>query len=193
MALGVKMVWLRKSKRSTMRSLATLSALLAAKEDEIRPLPGRVSFAAQSIAANCENVQIAGGVEHMHHIPMEAGFDLSPRFQYFNSIATQMMGLTAENVAEQWDVSREEMDRFAQRSQERAVEAQRSGFFAREITPYVKEDGTVVEVDDGPRADSTLERLTSLSPAFKEGGRVTAVDKAQFRAHAPEINVLSVA
>ena len=84
------------------------------------------------------------------------------------------MGLTAENVAEQWDVSREEMDRFAQRSQERAVEAQRSGFFAREITPYPKDDGTVVTADDGPRPDSTLERLASLGPAFKESGRVTA-------------------
>ena len=64
------------------------------------------------------------------------------------------MGLTAENVAERWDVSREDMDRFAQRSQERAVAAQDSGFFAREITPW---DG--VAADDGPRRGSTLEKL----------------------------------
>jgi acetyl-CoA C-acetyltransferase len=79
------------------------------------------------------------------------------------------MGLTAENVAERWDVSREDMDRFAQRSQERAVAAQDSGFFAREITPY---DG--VELDDGPRRASTLEKLGELEPAFKPGGKVTA-------------------
>src|SRR5437764_7819935 len=79
------------------------------------------------------------------------------------------MGLTAENVAERWDVSRDDMDRFAQQSQERAVAAQDSGFFAREITPY---DG--VAADDGPRRSSTLEKLAALEPAFKPGGRVTA-------------------
>jgi acetyl-CoA C-acetyltransferase len=84
------------------------------------------------------------------------------------------MGLTAENVAERWDVSREDMDLFAQRSQERAVAAQRDGFFDREATPYEKADGTVVAADDGPRPDSTLERLAALEPAFKPGGRVTA-------------------
>src|SRR6185295_16666196 len=71
------------------------------------------------------------------------------------------MGLTAENVAERWDVSREDMDRFAQQSQERAVAAQQSGFFEREISPW---DG--VAKDDGPRPDSTLEKLSQLEPAF---------------------------
>jgi acetyl-CoA C-acetyltransferase len=79
------------------------------------------------------------------------------------------MGLTAENVAERWDVAREDMDRFAQRSQERAVAAQDSGFFAREITAW---DG--VSADDGPRRGSTVEALAALEPAFKPGGKVTA-------------------
>src|ERR671938_1502570 len=79
------------------------------------------------------------------------------------------MGLTAENVAERWDVSRDDMDRFAQQSQERAVAAQDSGFFEREITPW---DG--VAKDDGPRRESTLEGLAQLQPAFKPGGKVTA-------------------
>jgi acetyl-CoA C-acetyltransferase len=79
------------------------------------------------------------------------------------------MGLTAENVAERWNVSREDMDRYAQRSQERAVAAQDSGFFAREITPW---NGAAV--DDGPRRESTLEKLAELEPAFKPGGKVTA-------------------
>ena len=84
------------------------------------------------------------------------------------------MGLTAENVAERWDVSREDMDAFAQRSQERAVAAQSSGFAERELTPYTKEDGTVVAADDGPRPTSTLEKLAALEPAFVPGGKVTA-------------------
>src|SRR5918993_1176854 len=84
------------------------------------------------------------------------------------------MGLTAENVAERYDVSRDDMDRFAQRSQERAVAAQSSGFFERELTPYPKEDGTVVSADDGPRPSSTFEKLQELEPAFLPGGKVTA-------------------
>src|SRR5688572_6249098 len=58
-----------------------------------------INQASQSIAAGCEDIQIAGGVEHMHHIPMEAGFDPSPRYSYLHSTATLNMGLTAENLA----------------------------------------------------------------------------------------------
>jgi acetyl-CoA C-acetyltransferase len=96
------------------------------------------------------------------------------------------MGLTAENVAERWDVSREEMDRYAQRSQERAVAAQDSGFFAREVAPW---DG--VAADDGPRRDSTLEKLGSLEPAFKPGGRVTAGNSCPLNDGAATIVVMS--
>jgi acetyl-CoA C-acetyltransferase len=97
------------------------------------------------------------------------------------------MGLTAENVAERWNVSREEMDRFAQRSQERAVAAQDSGFFAREITPYAG-----VEVDDGPRRSSTLEKLAALEPAFKpNGGKVTAGNSCPLNDGAAAVVVMS--
>ncbi|HVU77513.1 MAG TPA: acetyl-CoA C-acyltransferase [Gaiellaceae bacterium] len=96
------------------------------------------------------------------------------------------MGLTAENVAERWDVSREDMDRFAQQSQERAVAAQQSGFFAREITPYQG-----VEVDDGPRASSTLEKLASLEPVFKPGGKVTAGNSCPLNDGAAAVVVMS--
>ena len=85
------------------------------------------------------------------------------------------MGMTAENVADAYDVSRERMDRFAQQSQERAVAAQSNGVFDREIVPFTKGDGTVVSKDDGPRASSTYEKLAELKPVFRpEGGRVTA-------------------
>ena len=96
------------------------------------------------------------------------------------------MGLTAENVAERWDVSREDMDRFAQQSQERAVAAQESGFFEREITPW---DG--VAKDDGPRASSTLEKLQSLEPVFKPGGRVTAGNSCPLNDGAAAVVVMS--
>jgi acetyl-CoA C-acetyltransferase len=84
------------------------------------------------------------------------------------------MGITAENVAERYGVSREEMDRFAQRSHERAVAARAAGVLAREIAPFKLADGTVVSDDEGPRPDSSLERLTALKPAFREDGTVTA-------------------
>ena len=98
------------------------------------------------------------------------------------------MGLTAENVAERWDVSREDMDRFAQRSQERAVAAQESGFFDREVTPY---EG--VARDDGPRASSTYEKLAALEPAFKPGGKVTAGNACPLNDGAAAVVVMSEA
>src|SRR6516225_9813231 len=67
-----------------------------------------INQAAQSIAANCEDVQIAGGVEHMHHFPLEAGFDASPRLYYLHSQATLNMGLTAENLALKYKIGRKE-------------------------------------------------------------------------------------
>jgi acetyl-CoA C-acetyltransferase len=96
------------------------------------------------------------------------------------------MGLTAENVAERWDVSREDMDRYAQRSQERAVAAQESGFFAREITPW-----NGVAADDGPRKESTIEKLAELEPAFKPGGKVTAGNSCPLNDGAAAVVVLS--
>src|SRR2546421_5904856 len=84
------------------------------------------------------------------------------------------MGMTAENVVEKFGVKREDMDRFAKLSQDRAVAAQNNGVFDREITPVTKDDGTVVAKDDGPRADTTLEKLASLQPSFKPDGSVTA-------------------
>jgi acetyl-CoA C-acetyltransferase len=83
------------------------------------------------------------------------------------------MGLTAVNVANRYGVKREDMDKFAQRSQELAVKSQEDGYFDREIVPVTLPDGTVVAKDDGPRASSTLEKLAELPEAFGGGG-VTA-------------------
>ena len=84
------------------------------------------------------------------------------------------MGETAENVADKYGVTREEMDRYALQSHMRAVTATKDGIFAREIIPVPLSSGVTMTKDDGPRPDTTLERLASLRPVFRENGRVTA-------------------
>ncbi|MFN2616820.1 MAG: acetyl-CoA C-acyltransferase [Thermoleophilaceae bacterium] len=100
------------------------------------------------------------------------------------------MGMTAENVAEKYEVSRSDMDKYAQRSQELAVQSQENGFFDREIVP-VPVNGDQVAKDDGPRASSTLEKLASLDPAFKEDGKVTAGNSCPLNDGAAAVLVMS--
>ena len=101
------------------------------------------------------------------------------------------MGQTAENVVEQEGVSRLEMDEFAVRSQELAVQHQENGFFSREIIPVTLPDGTVISKDDGPRAGTTLEKLSSLAPVFREGGSVTAGNACPLNDGAAAVVVMS--
>jgi acetyl-CoA C-acetyltransferase len=101
------------------------------------------------------------------------------------------MGLTAENVADRYEVSRADMDKYAQRSQELAVASQESGFFDREIVPVQLPDGGEVAKDDGPRPDSALEKLSALEPAFKEGGKVTAGNSCPLNDGAAAVLVMS--
>ncbi len=101
------------------------------------------------------------------------------------------MGQTAENVAEYEKVSRREMDEFAVRSQELAVAHQDNGFFEREIVPVTLPDGTVMTRDDGPRAGTTLERLSTLQPVFREGGSITAGNACPLNDGAAAVVVMS--
>jgi acetyl-CoA C-acetyltransferase len=101
------------------------------------------------------------------------------------------MGQTAENVAEYENVSRLEMDEFAARSQELAVASQSNGFFEREIIPVTLPDGTVIAKDDGPRAGTTLEKLSTLQPVFREGGSVTAGNACPLNDGAAAVIVMS--
>src|SRR5271165_37020 len=138
-----------------------------------------INQAAQSIAAQCEDVQIAGGVEHMDHIPMEAGFDPSPRLFYHHSQATLNMGVTAENLALRYKIGRKQQDEFALRSHRRAAEATDSGAFAKEIIPTWGRDEEgrkkILTEDQCIRRDTSLEALAALKPVFMpEGGSVTA-------------------
>jgi acetyl-CoA C-acetyltransferase len=101
------------------------------------------------------------------------------------------MGITAVNVAKKYGVSREDMDKFAQRSQELAVKSQEDGFFDREIVPVTLDDGTVVAKDDGPRASSTLEKLSQLDEAFEGGGGVTAGNSCPLNDGAAAVLIMS--
>jgi acetyl-CoA C-acetyltransferase len=101
------------------------------------------------------------------------------------------MGQTAENVVEAEGVSRQEMDEFAALSQNRAVASQERGFFEREITPVTTPDGTVVSKDDGPRPDTTVEKLAMLKPAFRPDGQVTAGNSCPLNDGAAAVIVMS--
>jgi acetyl-CoA C-acetyltransferase len=150
-----------------------------------------IRMAHHAIRAGEGDVFVAAGVESITQVdgyPKDAE-ELHPKLFGDDAPIANVyipMGLTAENVAERWDVSREEMDRYAQRSQERAVAAQDSGFFAHELTPW---DG--VAVDDGPRRGSTLEKLAELEPAFKPGGKVTAGNSCPLNDGAAAVVVMS--
>ena len=101
------------------------------------------------------------------------------------------MGQTAENVVQAEGVTREEMDEFAARSQQRAVESQTNGFFEREITPVTLPDGTVISKDDGPRDGTTAEKLAQLKPVFRPDGSVTAGNACPLNDGAAAVIVMS--
>jgi acetyl-CoA C-acetyltransferase len=101
------------------------------------------------------------------------------------------MGLTAVNVAKKYEVSRADMDKYAQRSQELAVASQEDGFFDREIVPVKDHDGNEVAKDDGPRASSTLEKLSELDEAFEGGGGVTAGNSCPLNDGAAAVLIMS--
>ncbi len=150
-----------------------------------------IRMAFHAIRAGEGDAYVAAGVESITQVdgyPKDAE-ELHPKLFGDDAPIANVyipMGLTAENVAERWNVSREDMDRFAQQSQERAVAAQESGFFEREITPW-----DAVVKDDGPRPDSTLEKLSQLEPAFKPGGKVTAGNSCPLNDGAAAIVVMS--
>jgi acetyl-CoA C-acetyltransferase len=150
-----------------------------------------IRMAFHAVRAGEGDAFVAGGVESISQVdgyPKEAD-ELHPKLFGDDAPIANVyipMGLTAENVAERYDVSREDMDRFAQRSQERAVAAQESGFFDREVTPW---DG--VARDDGPRPSSTFEKLQELEPAFKPGGKVTAGNSCPLNDGAAAVVVMS--
>jgi acetyl-CoA acyltransferase len=155
-----------------------------------------INQTAMSIMAGMQDVQIAGGVEHMHHLPMEQGFDLSPRFQYHHSIATQHMGLTAENLARKYKIGRREQDEFAAESHRKAAQATDSGAFKNEIVPTWGRDDegrrALIAQDQCIRRDTSVEALGALKPAFApEIGSVTAGNSSPLNVGAAALLVMS--
>jgi acetyl-CoA acetyltransferase family protein len=150
-----------------------------------------VNMAAQSILLGQGDIVVAGGVESMSRVPM-GGFNPSFNPRLINNPAGVEacglpgeqttafgqsyipMGMTAENLATKYGISREEQDQFALRSHRLAIAAQDAGVLAREIVPVPLPDGTEMTLDEGPRRDTSLERLAALEPAFIAGGTVTA-------------------
>jgi acetyl-CoA C-acetyltransferase len=169
---------------------STVSRYCASSLESIRQ-------ASNAVVAGQGDAYIATGVEWVsrYNEAAEAARpqDQNERLQGKNGDpdAYISMGLTAENVAERYEVSRAEMDKYAQRSQELAVESQENGFFDREIVPVTLPDGTTTAKDDGPRAGSSLEKLSQLEPAFKEGGKVTAGNSCPLNDGAAAVLVMS--
>ncbi len=141
------------------------------------------------VCAGVENVSRTAGREFAED-EKNSRFVDENRDDYVNDLYIEM-GLTAENVAEKYDIGRKRMDEFAKLSQDRAVRAQQDGFFDREISPFIKSDGTVVDRDESPRAGTTLERLAQLQPAFKPNGRVTAGNACSLNDGAAAVLVMS--
>ncbi|MEL6246960.1 MAG: acetyl-CoA C-acyltransferase [Cyanobacteria bacterium J06627_15] len=151
-----------------------------------------IAIAHQAIATGQAEVMIAGGAESMSLIPM-GGHSWSPNLALLQEAPEvyTTMGLTAENVAEQFDVSREDQDRFALRSHQRAIDAIQAGRFFEEIAPIQVQTttqtdrgdpqttDTVFQIDEGPRADTSLQALAALPPVFRRDGTVTAGNASQ--------------
>lgn len=154
-----------------------------------------LAIAARAIKAGEANLIIAGGVESMSRAPLVMGKadkpfarnqkleDTTMGWRFINPkldklYGTETMPQTAENVAEQFNVNRADQDAFALRSQQRTAAAQEAGFFKDEITPVIipqrKGEPVIVDTDEHPRADTTLEKLTKLRAIVKENGTVTA-------------------
>jgi len=157
-----------------------------------------IRMAFHAIKAGEGDTYVAGGVESVSRTAGQ-GFGkeaMNPRFtdesrSDFVNLMYIPMGLTAENVATKYDVSRERMDEYAKKSQDRAVEAQKNGFFEREITPVTLPNGQTISTDDCPRPNTTLEGLAQLKPAFKEDGRVTAGNACPLNDGAAAVLVMS--
>ena len=155
-----------------------------------------INYCASRIKAGQGDVFIAGGVECVSHFNEQTeAAGAAHRNVLVNGEDGRVnayidMGITAVNVANKYGVKREDMDRYAQRSQELAVASQESGFFDREIVPIPGPDGTEVTKDDGPRASSTYEKLAELPEAFGGGG-VTAGNSCPLNDGAAAVLIMS--
>jgi acetyl-CoA acyltransferase len=151
-------------------------------------------FASQAILAGDTDVIIAAGVESMSRVPMGSDSGrFSKRLREKYRIIPQ--GLSAELMAEHWQLSRRELDEYALESHRRALQAQQAGRFEDEIMPVdvQNDDGSHIlfQHDEGPRPDTSLERLAALPPSFQEGGSITAGNSSQMSDGAAALMIMS--
>jgi acetyl-CoA acetyltransferase family protein len=155
-----------------------------------------VNFAAAQISAGVHDVVIGGGVEHMGHVPMGVGFKwvdevgtpFPPALLERYNLVPQ--GISAEMIADQWEIPRSEMDELALRSHRLAARATEEGRFEREILPFAVNGDTYVS-DQGIRPDTSLEALAGLKPAFRPDGKVTAGNASQISDGAAAVLLMS--
>lgn len=152
--------------------------------------------AAHAISAGAADVQIVGGLEHMHHLPIETNIDLNPRMLARTSRGALMMGVTAEFLAQTHNISRQSQDAFALASHQKAVAAQDTGKFLREIVPTWgrNEAGerTLISCDQCTRRDTSAKALAALKPVFLPGiGTVTAGNSSPHNDGAAAMLVMS--
>jgi len=155
-----------------------------------------VNFGAALIAAGVHDVVIGSGVEHLGHIPMGVGFSwvqeigspFPPALMEKHALIPQ--GLSAEMIADRWEIPRSELDELAVRSHRLAHRATEEGRFEREIIPFHTNGDTRV-TDQGIRPDTNLETLAALKPAFKPDGKVTAANSSQISDGAAAVLLMS--
>jgi len=159
-------------------------------------------FAAQGVMAGVYDVAVASGVESMTRVPMGSSFSTGPgkpfgdkmRARYHDSLVPQ--GISAEIIAEKWDIERDELDQISYDSHMRAAAAVQEGRFDAQIIPIeVRDNGgsTAVTLDEGIRPTTTMEALGALKPAFQEDGKVTAGNSSQITDGAASILIMSEA
>jgi acetyl-CoA acyltransferase len=155
-----------------------------------------VNLAAAQIAAGVHEVVIGGGVEHMGHLPM--GSNVAHPDEFGTPWPQALMdryelipqGLSAEMIADKWEISRAELDEFGVRSQQLASRATDEGRFEREIVPF-RVNGSTYVSDEGIRPDTNLEALAKLKPAFKPDGKITAATSSQISDGAAAVLLMS--
>ena len=166
-----------------------------------------VNMAAQMIEAGDADIVVAGGMENMSMAPyamMKGRYgyrmgnaelvDTMIKDALWDAFNDYHMGITAENICEQWGLTREELDRFAAESQRKCEEAQKNGAFKDEIVPVEvkkKKETVIVDTDEGPRPGTTVEVLGKLRPAFKKDGMVTAGNSSGINDGAAAVVVMS--
>ncbi len=138
---------------------------------------------ASAIQAGHLDVVVAAGVESMSRVPMLSNLGAEGFAGLHEKIAVRWpivpQGISAEEIAREWHLSREQLDDYALESHRRALAAIDSGYFESEIVPIPREEGDTVAVDEAPRRDTSAEKLASLKPVFRDGGVVTAGNSSQ--------------